>query len=145
MLSEESVVTVPADAGPGPVAGTDVVFLPQAFDHGTPVYPAHTTQLVDQLTAQGVTARTWHPAAESEILSARGPVADTLLQIAVGIASSAGWYAIQSMLRSRSGPLRVIAVFEQDGQRRRAELAGNADDVVRALETLDPFGPGRPD
>ena len=145
MLSEESVVTVPVDAGPGPVAGTDVVLLPQAFDHGAPVYPAHTTQLVDQLTAQGVTARTWHPAAEFEIVSTRGPVADTLLQIAVGIASSAGWYAIQSLLRSRSGPLRVIAVFEQDGQRRRAELAGDADDVVRALETLDPFGPGRLD
>jgi hypothetical protein len=145
MLSEESVVNVPVGAGPGPVVGTDVVFLPQAFDHDTPVYSAQTVQLVDQLTAAGVTARTWHPAAECEFLSDRGPIADTLLQIAVGIASSAGWHAIQSLLRRRSGPLQVIAVFEQGGVRRRAALTGDADDVLRALEKLDPFAPERSD
>jgi len=145
MLSEESVVTEPVGSGPGPVVGTDVVFLPQAFDHGTPVYPAQTMRLVAQLTAEGVTARTWHPSAECEFLSDRGLIADTLLQIAVGIASSAGWYAIQSLLRRRSGPLQVIAVFERDGVRRRAALTGDADDVVRALETLDPFAPERSD
>lgn len=64
---------------------------------------------------------------------------DTLLQIGVGIGSSAGWYALQTLLRRRGGQLRVVAIFDDGVQRRRAEVTGEAADVVEALAKLDPF------
>ncbi|GAB3932296.1 hypothetical protein GCM10027614_01180 [Micromonospora vulcania] len=69
---------------------------------------------------------------------------DSLLQIGVGIGSSAGWHALQTLLRRRGGKLRVVAIFDDGTQRRRAEVTGEAADVVQALETLDPFGTGPP-
>ena len=71
----------------------------------------------------------------------RGPVTDTVLQVGVGVASSAGWYALQTLLRRRGErTVTVVAVFDDGGQRRRAEVTGSATDVAEVLERLDPFG-----
>ncbi|MGW5666414.1 hypothetical protein [Micromonospora sp. NPDC003776] len=116
-----------------------MTFLPLADDDGVPVYHESTPALMQELQAAGLTVDTWHPATECDFVSSRGVVTDALLQVGVGIASSAGWYALQTMLRSRSGQVRVLAIYDDGVERRRAEVTGEAADVVEALETLDPF------
>lgn len=128
------------DAGPGPVPDADVVLLPVADDGGTPVYPSSVEQLLDELAADGVSARSWHPAGQFEVVDHRAPVVDALVQIAVGIATSGGWYAVRALIRRRRSDVRVVAVYEQGGQRCRAEVTGKPGEVAATLAQLDPFG-----
>jgi hypothetical protein len=139
MSPKVSIVATDRHRDPGPRPGADVTFLPLADDGGVPVYDEATPELMQELQAAGVAVDTWHPATECDFVSFRGPVTDTLLQIGVGIGSSAGWYGLQTLLRRRGGQLRVVAVFDDGVQRRRAEVTGEAADVVEALEKLDPF------
>lgn len=141
MSPKVSIVATVSHRDPGPRPGTDVTFLPLADNSGVPVYDDSTPRLIQELRAAGVAVDTWHPVTECEFVSSRGLVTDTLLQIGVGIASSAGWYALQAMLRRRSGQVRVVAIFDDGVQRRRAEVIGETADVVEALEALDPFNP----
>lgn len=126
--------------GPGPHPGVDVTFLPLADDDGVPLYDGSTLDLISELNADGVRARTWHPAEICEFVSDRGLITDTLLQVGVGVASSAGWYALQALLRRRTGQVRVVAIFDDGTQRRRAEVSGDPAGVADALKRLDPFG-----
>ncbi|WP_320068905.1 hypothetical protein [Micromonospora sp. RTGN7] len=139
MSPKVSIVATESHRDPGPRPGADVTFLPFADDDGVPTYHDSTPGLVHELQAAGIVADTWHPAAECEFVSSRGLVTDTLLQICVGVGSSAGWYALQALLRRRSGQVRVLAFFDDGVQRRRAEVTGEVADVVEALERLDPF------
>ncbi|WP_433288857.1 hypothetical protein [Micromonospora sp. CA-244673] len=139
MSPKVSIVATDRHRDPGPRDGTDVTFLPLAEYEGTSVYPESTPALMQELVAAGLVVDAWHPAAECDFVSSRGLVTDTLLQIGVGIGSSAGWYALQSMLRRRTGQVTVRAVVDDGVQRRRVEVTGEAADVVEALETLDPF------
>lgn len=139
MSPKVSIVATDRHRDPGPRAGADVTFLPLGEDDGMPVYPESTPALMRELLAAGLTVDTWHPAEECDFVSSRGLVTDTLLQIGVGIGSSAGWYALQSMLRRRTGQVKVRAIFDDGVQRRRVEVTGEAADVVEALEELAPF------
>jgi hypothetical protein len=139
MSLEVSIVATVGDGDLGPQPGADVTFLPLTDDGGVPVYDDSIPGLVHELQASGVIAGTWHPAETCEFVSGRGLVVDTLLQLGVGIGSSAGWYALQALLRRRRGQVRVVAIFDDGTQRRRAEVTGEAADVVEALEKLDPF------
>lgn len=139
MSPKVSIVATDRHRDPGPRAGADVTFLPLAEDDGVPVYPDSTLALMRELAAAGLVVDIWHPATECDFVSSRGLVTDTLLQIGVGIGSSAGWYALQSMLRQRTGQVTVRAVVDDGVQRRRVEVTGEAADVVETLETLDPF------
>ncbi|WBB68304.1 hypothetical protein [Micromonospora sp. WMMD812] len=142
MSPKVSIVATDSHRDLGPQPGVDVTFLPFAEDDGVPVYDESTPDLVRELQAAGVTVETWHAAGAYELVSSRGLVTDTLLQIGVGISSSAGWYGLQSLLRRRGGQLRVVAIFDDGVQRRRAEVTGEAADVVDVLERLDPFSSG---
>ncbi|WP_146247464.1 hypothetical protein [Micromonospora arborensis] len=139
MSPKVSIVATDSHREPGPRPGADVTFLPFADDDGIPVYDDSAPELIQELLAAGLTAGTWHPPAECEFVSSRGVLTDSLLQIGVGIGSSAGWYALQTLLRRRGGQLRVVAIFDNGTERRRAEVTGEAADVVQALTTLDPF------
>ncbi|WP_406044544.1 hypothetical protein OG799_08715 [Micromonospora sp. NBC_00898] len=139
MSPKVSIVATDSHRDPGPRPGADVTFLPLADDDGIPVYDESTPDLIQELQAAGAAVDTWHPARECEFVSSRGLVTDALLQIGVGIGSSAGWYALQTLLRRRGGQVRVVAIFDDGVQRRRAEVTGEAADVVEALEKLDPF------
>ncbi|WP_146605651.1 hypothetical protein [Micromonospora craterilacus] len=139
MSPKVSIVAADHHQGPGPRAGVDVTFLPLAEDDGVLIYPESTPALMQELLAAGLVVDTWHPTGECDFVSSRGLVTDTLLQIMVGIASSAGWYALQSMLRRRTGQVSVRATFDDGVQRRRVEVNGEAAAVVEALERLDPF------
>jgi hypothetical protein len=131
---------VAGHTGPGPRAGTDVVLLPIADDGGTPVYPDSVGQWIDELTSDGVSSDTWHPVGAFERLDHRSPIVDAFVQIGVGIATSGGWYALQALIRRRRDDVRVVAVYEQGGQRCQAEVTGKPDDVAAALAQLNPFG-----
>ncbi|MGQ5261422.1 hypothetical protein ACTWLT_11750 [Micromonospora sp. ZYX-F-536] len=139
MSPKVSIVATDSHREPGPRPGADVTFLPLADDDGVPIYDESIPDLIQHLRTAGLAADTWHPAAECDFVSSRGLVTDALVQIGVGIGSSAGWYALQSLLRRRGGQVRVVAVFDDGTQRRRAEVTGEAADVVEALEKLDPF------
>lgn len=139
MSPKVSIVVTDRHRDLGPRAGADVTFLPLAEDDGVPVYPNATPTLMRELAAAGLVAETWHPAAECEFVASRGPVTDTLLQIVAGVGSSAGWYALLSLLRRRTGQVTVRAVVDDGVQRRRVEVTGEAADVVEALGMLDPF------
>ncbi|MCO1597012.1 hypothetical protein M8C17_17800 [Micromonospora sp. RHAY321] len=139
MSPKVSIVATDSHRDPGPRPGADVTFLPLADDDGVPIYDESIPDLIQHLQTAGLSADTWHPAAECDFVSSRGLVTDALVQIGVGIGSSAGWYALQSLLRRRGGQVRVVAVFDDGTQRRRAEVTGEAADVVEALEKLDPF------
>ena len=141
MSPKVSIVATESHREPGPRPGPAGTFLRAPHDNGTPVYDDSTPDLIQQLLAAGVAADAWHPFTECEFVSSRSVVTDSLLQIGVGIGSSAGWYALQTLLRRREGQLRVVAIFDNGAQRRRAEVTGEAADVVQALQTLDPFGP----
>lgn len=141
MSPKVSIVATDRHREPGPRPDADVTFLPIADDGGVPVYDDSVPELIEELLAARLTAGTWHPLTECEFVSSRGVLTDALLQIAVGISSSAGWYALQTLLRRRGGQqLRVVAIFDDGTERRRAEVTGEADDVVQALTTLNPFG-----
>ncbi|GAB2567195.1 hypothetical protein Aab01nite_45200 [Paractinoplanes abujensis] len=133
-----SAEPIGSDDAPGPVADSDVVFLP-AFEADTPIYSAAVPELVAALRAADVSARTWHADGLAEFAATRGPVTEALIQIAVGIASSGGWYAVQSLLERRHEKVHLIAVYEKDGQRFRIEVTGPAPEVARELGQLDPF------
>lgn len=139
MSPKVSIVATDSHRDPGPRPGVDVTFLPLADDGGVPVYDESTPALIRELQAAGMAAEIWHPATECDFVASRGVVTDTLLQIGVGIGSSAGWYALQTMLRRRGGQVKVLVVFDDGVQRRCAEVTGEAADVVEALEQLDPF------
>ncbi|MEV7230712.1 hypothetical protein AB0M79_27360 [Polymorphospora sp. NPDC051019] len=139
MSSKVSIVAMDHNPGPGPRAGVDVTFLPLAEDDGVPVYPESTPVLMQELVATGLVVDTWHPASECDFASSRGLVTDTLLQIGIGIGSSAGWYALQSMLRRHTGQVSVRAIYDDGVQRRGVEVTGEAADVVEVLDRLDPF------
>jgi hypothetical protein len=126
----------------GPVADVDVVFLPAVPDGARPAYPRAVPELIEELRLSGVTSRTWHPDAQVTFVSDRGVFADAVLQILVGVASSAGWQAICSLVAKRSGPVRVIVVYGQGGRRlRTSPFEGEAPDVARELEQHDPYRP----
>lgn len=141
MSPKVSIVTTDHYRGPGPRDSVDVTFLPLTEDDGVPVYPESTPALMQELLDADLVVDTWHPAAECDFVSSRGLVTDTLLQIGVGIGSSAGWYALQSMLRRRTGQVSVRVVLDDDdrARRRRVEVTGEAAGVVEALEKIDPF------
>jgi hypothetical protein len=138
-MSPEPQVTA-AGSGPGPLPGADVVLLPLVHDDGTAIYPGATDDLLAELAGAGVTARTWHEPGSFDQVDDRGILTDSLLEIAVGIATSGGWYALQSLLLRRKGTVRVIAVYEQGSQKWRAEVTGSPDEVADTLSRLDPFG-----
>lgn len=144
MSPKVSIVATDRHRDPGPRPGADVTFLPLAEDGDIGIYPDSTPALIQELRAAGLAVDTWHPATECDFVSSRGLVTDTLLQIGVGIGSSAGWYALQSPLRRRGGQLSVRAILDDGAQRRRVEVTGEAADVVEALERLDPFASERP-
>lgn len=126
------------DDGPGPVADSDVVFLP-AFGTDTPVYSTAVPDLIAALQVAGVSARTWHTGDAAEFAAGRGPATEALIQIAVGIASSGGWYAVQSLLERRREKVHLIVVYAKDNQRFRIEISGPAQKVAEDLQQLDPF------
>jgi hypothetical protein len=144
MSVEISVVVIDSGDHPGPRPDTDVIFLPTAVDGDTPIYSGDVPRLLDALLATGVSATTWHVGTEAEFTSARGPITEALLQVAVGIASSAGWHAIQSLLLQHRGKANLIAVYERDRDRFRVELTGPAAEVAAELKRLDPFRPDSP-
>ncbi|MBL7258264.1 hypothetical protein [Paractinoplanes lichenicola] len=125
------------------MADSDVVLLPITFDGDTPIYPESAHSLIAALRAADVSARTWH-ADPPEFGASRGPVTDALIQIAVGIASSGGWYAVQSLLERRQEKVHLIAFYEKDGQRFRLEVTGPARQIAEELRQLDPFRPEPP-
>lgn len=132
------------DDYPERLPAADLTFLPLAYDDETPVYPAGVHDLAAKLRAPGLEVSVLHPAEECEFVSDRsGLLVGALLEVAVGIASSGGWYAIKALLERRTGRSRVTVVFEEDGRTRRVRMTGEAAEVARAIEQLTPPGSGR--
>jgi hypothetical protein len=135
------IVVLGAEYEFGPVVDSDVVFLPSIPDAAMPGYPGDVPKLIEQLRLSGVTSRTWHPGDQCTFVSGRSILTETVLQLVVGVASSAGLQAIRSLIRGRSGTVRVTVVFDRDGERLRATVEGKAGRVVAELAAIDPFRP----
>jgi hypothetical protein len=125
------------DDYPERLRGGDLTFLPLAFDDGVPVYPAGVQDLAAELRASGLEVSVRHPPEECEFVSDRSTeLVGALLEIAVGITSSAGWYALKALLERRSGRARVTVVFEEGDRIRRLKVTGDAAEVAKKLAEL---------
>jgi hypothetical protein len=141
MSSDVSIADTVSDNDLDLLPGVDLTFFPLTDDDGSPVYPQAAADLIADLRAAGVIARTWHPEDQCEFVDGRNVLVDALLQVGVGIASSAGWYALQRLLRDRSGQVRVVVAYRRGAQRLRVEVAGDSGEVADVLRRIDPLPP----
>lgn len=135
MTHPVTAIEVPAPAGAPRLNGPDVVLYPEETKGDRGTYSMDGAGFIDDLVAEGVTARPYHDLLHSEWDSERE---STLLVLILGVASPAAWDAVRLVLGRRSGTVKVTAGFWHGDQTRWVEAAGDSPAVAQAL---DPFKP----
>lgn len=126
-----TAIEVPAPPGTHRLDGPDVVLYPEesTADRGT--YSVAGAGFIDDLVAEGVTARPYHDMLHSDWDSERDAV---MLSLILGIASSAAWDAIKLLLHRRSSRVKVTAGFQRGDETRWIEAEGDGPAVAEALD-----------
>lgn len=130
---------------PGPVipVGRDIVMLPAWMDGDEGVYAEQAVAFVKEMRESGVTIDWQQEGEKRQWYGKRSAVVDLVaIPLVLGIASSAGWDAIKKLFGSRKGRahLKIVHWRDQDGSEGHwIELEGDAQDIVRGLERLNPW------
>lgn len=110
----------------------DVTLYPEQVCDGRGVYPAEAVNLADALQARGVVALPWHDLDHCDWSTALASIS----AFQVGVASTAGWSAVQDTLRQRVNPVRLTLGWWSGENERWVRLEGEAPAVADALDAL---------
>jgi hypothetical protein len=110
----------------------DVTLYPEAVTDGRGVYPAEAVSLADALQARGVVALPWHDLDHCDWSTATHSVRSFQL----GVASTAGWSAVQDAMRQQVNPVRLTLGWWTGQDERWVRLEGAAPAVADALDFL---------
>jgi|SRR5882724_3321989 len=122
----------------------DIVVGPPMADGDIGIYPPMLAELADLLREQGVTVALAHDEAHRSPGDQRGPVADMVIEAALGVAGGGALEAVKfvfGQLRNRTGGSREVEVDLRVGtgpDARRMHITGTAQDVADAAARLIP-------
>ena len=117
--------------------GPDVVLYPEAIERDRGVYSLDAAGFVDDLVAEGVTARPYHDLLHSDWSGEHDPAVISLI---LGVASPAAWYAVTLVFGRRSGgKVNVIVGFPGGDQTRWVRAEGDGPAVAQALDKVNPW------
>jgi hypothetical protein len=101
------------------------------------VYSLDAAGFVDDLVAEGVTARPYHDLLHSDWSGERDPL---LLSLILGVASSAAWDAVKLVFgRRTSGKVKVVVGFRRGDETRWVQAEGDGRAVAEALDKVNPW------
>jgi hypothetical protein len=119
--------------------GVGIAVLPLDVVGGKGVYSEPSVMLVKELRSLGADAAYAHPS-ELRVFEVRKSAEALLAAFVIGIASSASWDLMKSLLdRWREAHLSVTFVELEHGHGRRGtawKVDGDADSVIRAIDAL---------
>jgi hypothetical protein len=110
----------------------DVTLFPDRVNGGRGLYPAEAVVLADALQARGVVALPWHDLDHCDWSTAHGGISAFRL----GVASTAGWSAVQDAMRQRPQQIRLTVGWWTGTNERWVRLEGSAPAVADALDAL---------
>ncbi len=111
----------------------DVTLYPERVNEGRGVYPAEAVILADALQARGVVALPWHDLDHCDWSTTAHA---SISAFRVGVASTAGWTAVQETMRQRVHPVRLTVGWWAGENERWVRLEGAAPAVADALDAL---------
>lgn len=138
MPAETREIQPPSDLPIEPIA--DVVILPRHEVDGRGEYERAALTLGKELRASGVSAEYLHSPDRRDWIGERA--AELVIALTIGLASNAGWSAIQHWILQRHSNdhlhLKLVRISGDEGGNAREwlEIEGHGADVIEALETL---------
>lgn len=143
-MTEETTVepiSAPSTELPATI-DTDAVVLPREIDiNGRGLYDDSVITIAKELRSEGATASYQHDQASRGWIGEDG-LAVIVLDLAIGIASNAGWSALSRVLRKNHPDDRVrvrVARFRKTGPNVGLDwfkVEGSGADVARALDAI---------
>jgi hypothetical protein len=110
----------------------DVTLYPEQVTGPRGVYPAEAVNLADALQSRGIVALPWHDLDHCDWSTAH----PTISAFRLGVASTAGWSAVQDAMRQRANPVRLTVGWWAGENERWVTLEGEAPAVADALDAL---------
>jgi hypothetical protein len=123
----------------------DVVIRPALIEEGHGYYFRDLQEVAADMRSGGATVVFQHDAGHREWLDRRGPIADMVVEIVVGIASGAGLQALTwaiTRMKGEKDSRLDVTVHLPGGPEDGVRIQGSPEAVAEALNRLRPPGDG---